>query len=84
VFSKVIGVDGEGEERLTWIHDLYQQCRRPASGGTPAMTSTTPTRILILGGGFGGVYTTLTLEKILKRELKRGVVVRKAARLSSK
>jgi NADH dehydrogenase len=38
------------------------------------MTSTTPTRILILGGGFGGVYTALTLEKILKRELKRGEV----------
>jgi NADH dehydrogenase len=38
------------------------------------MTSTQPTRILILGGGFGGVYTALTLEKILKRELKRGEV----------
>ena len=34
------------------------------------MTSTTPTRILILGGGFGGVYTALTLEKVLKRELR--------------
>ena len=38
------------------------------------MTSATPTRILILGGGFGGVYTALTLEKILKRELRRGEV----------
>jgi NADH dehydrogenase len=38
------------------------------------MTSTTPTRILILGGGFGGVYAALTLEKVLKRELKRGEV----------
>jgi len=38
------------------------------------MSSTTPTRILILGGGFGGVYTALTLEKILRRELKRGEV----------
>ena len=38
------------------------------------MTSTAPTRILILGGGFGGVYTALTLERILKRELKRGEV----------
>ena len=38
------------------------------------MTSTAPTRILILGGGFGGVYTALTLEKILKRELKRGEI----------
>jgi hypothetical protein len=24
-----------------------------------------PTRILILGGGFGGVYTALTLERLL-------------------
>ncbi len=38
------------------------------------MTSAQPTRILILGGGFGGVYTALTLEKILKRELKRGEI----------
>ena len=28
-----------------------------------------PTRILILGGGFGGVYTALTLEKLLKAEI---------------
>jgi NADH dehydrogenase len=33
-----------------------------------------PTRILILGGGFGGVYTALTLEKLLKAELRRGEV----------
>jgi NADH:ubiquinone reductase (H+-translocating) len=33
-----------------------------------------PTRILILGGGFGGVYTALTLEKLLKAELRRGDV----------
>jgi NADH dehydrogenase len=33
-----------------------------------------PTRILILGGGFGGVYTALTLEKLLKREIRRGDV----------
>ena len=26
-------------------------------------------RILILGGGFGGVYAALTLEKLLKAEL---------------
>ena len=38
------------------------------------MTSSQPTRILILGGGFGGVYTAQALEKILKRELKRGEV----------
>jgi len=38
------------------------------------MTSSLPTRILILGGGFGGVYAALTLEKILKRELKRGEI----------
>ena len=33
-----------------------------------------PTRILVLGGGFGGVYTAITLEKLLKRELKDGRV----------
>jgi NADH dehydrogenase len=33
-----------------------------------------PTRILILGGGFGGVYTALTLEKLLKAEIRRGEV----------
>ena len=33
---------------------------------------TRPTRILILGGGFGGVYTALTIEKLLKAELDRG------------
>jgi len=38
------------------------------------MNATRPTRILILGGGFGGVYTALNLETILKRELKRGEV----------
>src|SRR5262245_32811393 len=32
------------------------------------------TRILILGGGFGGVYTALTLEKLLAKELDRGQV----------
>ena len=34
----------------------------------------TPKRILILGGGFGGVYTALTLEKLLKPEIARGEV----------
>src|SRR5499425_2130192 len=33
-----------------------------------------PTRILILGGGFGGVYTALTLETLLKKEIRRGEV----------
>ena len=33
-----------------------------------------PTRVLILGGGFGGVYTALTLEKLLKREIRGGRV----------
>lgn len=33
-----------------------------------------PTRILILGGGFGGVYTALTLERLLKKEIRRGDV----------
>src|SRR5262245_4329027 len=31
-------------------------------------------RILILGGGFGGVYTALHLEKLLRRELDAGLV----------
>jgi NADH dehydrogenase len=35
---------------------------------------TRPTRILILGGGFGGVYTALTLEKLLGAEIRRGEV----------
>src|SRR4029450_9187378 len=38
------------------------------------MTTSRPTRVLILGGGFGGVYTALNLEKILRRELTRGEV----------
>jgi NADH:ubiquinone reductase (H+-translocating) len=38
------------------------------------MNGTRPHRILILGGGFGGVYTALTLEKLLRRELRRGEV----------
>ena len=38
------------------------------------MMSQRPTRILILGGGFGGVYTALTLEKLLKKEIRRGEV----------
>jgi len=38
------------------------------------MTPTRPTRILILGGGFGGVYTALSLEKLLKREIAAGDV----------
>jgi NADH dehydrogenase len=33
-----------------------------------------PTRLLILGGGFGGLYTALTLEKLLKSEIRRGEV----------
>jgi NADH:quinone reductase (non-electrogenic) len=33
-----------------------------------------PIRILILGDGFGGVYTALTLEKLLGRELRGGRV----------
>src|SRR5215468_5558282 len=33
-----------------------------------------PTRILILGGGFGGVYTALTLEQLLRNDLRRGAV----------
>src|SRR5207247_7270908 len=41
-----------------------------------SMAGTGPTRIVILGGGFGGVYTALTLEKLLRRELDRGEVER--------
>ena len=33
-----------------------------------------PTRILILGGGFGGVYTALILERLLRDDLRRGAV----------
>src|ERR1041385_3475746 len=33
-----------------------------------------PTRILILGGGFGGVYAALTLERLLRRDLRLGIV----------
>lgn len=33
-----------------------------------------PTRILILGGGFGGVHTALGLERRLARELRAGTV----------
>src|SRR5499433_4249386 len=33
-----------------------------------------PTRILILGGGFGGVNTALTLEQLLRNDLRRGAV----------
>src|SRR5713101_8277528 len=32
------------------------------------MSDSRRTRILILGGGFGGVYTAMTLEKLLKRD----------------
>ena len=33
-----------------------------------------PIRILILGGGFGGVYAAMALEKLLRAELDRGEV----------
>ncbi len=33
-----------------------------------------PTKIVVLGGGFGGVYTALHLEQMLARELRRGQV----------
>ncbi len=32
------------------------------------MTSGRPTRVLIVGGGFGGVYTAMTLERLLKKD----------------
>src|ERR671939_1114061 len=38
------------------------------------MSASGATRILILGGGFGGVYTALTLEKLLAKEIAGGSV----------
>src|SRR5919197_4262421 len=38
------------------------------------MTATHPTRIVILGGGFGGVYTAIALEKLLRGEIAAGEV----------
>ena len=38
------------------------------------MSTNRTTRILILGGGFGGVYTAIRLEKLLRRELAGGEV----------
>src|SRR5260370_14705433 len=55
-------------------HDLNQRRRRRASRGTTGITRNRTTRVLILGGGFGGVYTALTLEKLLKRELRCGEI----------
>ena len=37
-------------------------------------TDRRPTRIVVLGGGFGGVYTARELEKRLGRELDRGLI----------
>src|SRR5439155_8864532 len=44
------------------------------AGRTRRMKTAQPTRILILGGGFGGVHTALALEKRLARELREGTV----------
>ena len=48
------------------------------TSGTPSATrsdsATAPARILILGGGFGGVYAAIHLERLLARELDRGEV----------
>ena len=38
------------------------------------MITISATRILILGGGFGGVYTAMTLEQLLRDDLRRGAV----------
>lgn len=38
------------------------------------MSAPRATRIVILGGGFGGVYTAIGLERALRRELDRGEV----------
>src|SRR5207249_3635831 len=48
--------------------------RRRVQRGGGTMMSQRPRRFLILGGGFGGVYTALTLEKLLKKEIRRGEV----------
>jgi NADH dehydrogenase FAD-containing subunit len=40
------------------------------------------TRILILGGGFGGVYTALALEKRLIREIPRSATARTRSRVN--
>src|SRR5262249_2364926 len=46
----------------------------PLSPCPSGMKSGRPARILILGGGFGGIYTALHLERLLARELKDGRV----------
>ncbi len=46
---------------------------RPKSSDHPP-TRTSPKRILILGGGFGGVYAALRLEKLLAASLARAEV----------
>src|SRR5439155_1753592 len=51
-----------------------RRAREPGHRVVGGVVSTRPTRILILGGGFGGVYTALTLEKLLKAEIRRGDV----------
>src|SRR3989441_269327 len=47
---------------------------RPPGPRAPPCLRRVGVRVLILGGGFGGVYTALTLEKLLKRELREGRV----------
>src|SRR5215813_7219780 len=44
------------------------QLRPLPIGKVLAMARTRHTRILILGGGFGGVYTAMTLEKRFRRD----------------
>ena len=74
---------------ITQLVRIFRGCTLPASsrkqaaeqispvkpGDRGGMTmSPGPTRILILGGGFGGVYTALTLEQLLRDDLRRGAV----------
>ncbi len=40
----------------------------PTVGSIPLHPDKKRTRILIIGGGFGGVYTAMTLEKLLKKD----------------
>ncbi len=54
-------------------------CRPSSNPAGPSvcltdMETSERTRILILGGGFGGVHTAITLERLLRRELREGRV----------
>jgi len=56
--------------------ELRSRVDNARHGGDRGETTTCagPTRILILGGGFAGVYTALTLEQLLRHDLRRRAV----------